>query len=207
MVDTAAQDVERRGDGGVCLLTQDLHHLVVGAVGSDILAVGAHEDGGQRRAVRDLLVGLGEHAYVVVGTRLHGLVRTIHRLDESGIVLTLARERLDQILNFDFEHHVHTALKVETEVELLLLALLVSVVLQAEKTVNGLIHDRIEIISLGGCSFSLVERLRILCGGLLHASRFERERELVEARDHQYDREQFNCAFTLHCRQKFCLYF
>ena len=206
VVDTVAQDVERCGDSGIRLLLEDLDNLLVSTVRGYVLAVGTYEDGGQRRTVGYLAVSLGENPYIVVRTGFHRLVGAIHRLHEGGIVLAVAGKRLDEILHFDLEHHVHAALEVEAEVHLFLLTLLVGKFLQAQEIVYGLVLDRVQIVGLFFGLLRLVERCSILGRLFLGVVRLEREHELVHTRDHKNDREEFNCTFALHCRLKFCLY-
>ena len=206
MVDTAAQDVERSVDGVARLLTQDLLDLAVGAVGVDILPIGAHEDRGQRSAVRIGLERLDESSDEIALAALFRLFGSCDGSLESGIVLALAGQRLHNVADLNLQHDVHTALQVQTEVELLLLALLVGVGLESQ-VVDRLILQRIEIVAHHRVAHLNLIPCGILLGGLLHASCLERERKLEDAGQRQKHRNQFNCSFTLHFALKICCYF
>ncbi len=198
MVDTAAQHVERSGDGRLRLALEQLRDIGVRAFERDVLAVGADEDRSQRTAVGQALVGLHEVVDIVLrGTLLDRLVRLGDGLREGGIVAAVAGERLDHILDLHLEHDVHTALEVETEVQLLLLALLIGEGLEAHIE-HGQVLNRIQIVLLRGGLPVDGELRGILRRLLLHAPRLERERELVNACERQQRRDEFNKAFTLH---------
>ena len=63
-------------------------------------------------------------------------------------MLAVAGERLDDILDLHLQHDVHTALEVETQVQFLLLALLVGELLEPE-VINTQILNRIEVMLFG----------------------------------------------------------
>ena len=178
MVDTAAQDVERRVDRIVSLLAQDLLDLGVGAVGRDILTVGADENRGQRRTVRSGAVAADELADEVLA-RAESLLGLRHRFDEGRIVLAVAGQRLHDVLHLNLEHDVHTAFQVQAEVQLLLLDLLVGELAETQ-VVDGLILNRIEVVLLPFGTLIPVVSGRIRRRLLLYAPRLERERELVD---------------------------
>ena len=178
MVDTAAQDVERRVDRIVGLLAQDLLDLGVGAVGRDVLTVGADENRCQRRTVRSGAVAADELADEVLA-RAESLLGLRHRFDEGGIVLAVAGQRLHDVLHLNLEHDVHTAFQVQAEVQLLLLDLLVGELAETQ-VVDGLILNRIEVVLLPFGTLIPVVSGRIRRRLLLYAPRLERERELVD---------------------------
>ena len=134
------------------------------------------------------------------------LVRLGDGLLEGGVVLAVAGQSLDHILYLHLQHDVHTALEVETQVELLLLALLVGEGLESHVE-DGLVLHRIQIVLLGLGLVVEVERGGILGRLLLYATCLERKRELVNARERQKDRDEFNKAFTLHLVEKNLLLF
>ena len=125
VVDTATDDVERSSQRIVSLLLQHLNNLSIAHTRLDILAVWAHEEVCQRLTVRSLRVSLSQSLDVTTCTLTESLVSLGNRNYEVRIVLALACQRLNHILHLNFEHNIHTALQVETEVNLLLLALLV----------------------------------------------------------------------------------
>ena len=189
MVDTAAQDVERSGDGGIGFLLEDFLDVGIGAFERDVLAVGADEDRSQRTAVRKALVGLHEVGNIVFrGAVLQGRVGLGDGADEGGIVLAVAGERLDDILDLHLQHDVHTALEVETQVQFLLLALLVGELLEPE-VINTQILNRIEVMLFGLALLVEGELRGVLRRLLLYAPRLEREGELVNTRKRQKDCE------------------
>ena len=134
------------------------------------------------------------------------LVRLGDGLLEGGVVLAVAGQSLDHILDLHLEHDVHTALEVETQVELLLLALLVGEGLESHVEHGSVLH-RIQIVLLGLGLVVEVERGGILGRLLLYATCLERKRELVNARERQKDRDEFNKTFTLHLVEKNLLLF
>ena len=174
VVDTAAQDVERRVDRIVGLLAQDLLDLGVGAVGRDVLTVGADENRCQRRTVRSGTVAADELADEVLA-RAESLLGLRHRFDEGGIVLAVAGQRLHDVLHLNLEHDVHTAFQVQAEV----LDLLVGELAETQ-VVDGLILNRIEVVLLPFGTLIPVVSGRIRRRLLLYAPRLERERELVD---------------------------
>ncbi len=198
VVDTTAEHVVGSLDGGLGLTLEDLFDLGVGALQRNVLAVGADEDRGEGAAVGLTLVSLDELADIILGrTLLHGFVGLGHGGDEGGIVLALTGQRLDEVLDLHLQHDVHAALEVETEVELLLLAVLVGVGDEAQ-VVDGQVLDRIEVVLLG-LGLLLERELRGIGGRvLLDVPRFERERELENARKRQERRDEFDETFTLH---------
>ena len=75
------------------------------------LAVGADEDRSQRTAVRKALVGLHEVGNIVFEVpSFRAALALGDGADEGGIVLAVAGERLDDILDLHLQHDVHTAL-------------------------------------------------------------------------------------------------
>ena len=189
MVDTAAEHVERRGDGGVGLALEDLLDVGVGAFERDVLTVGADENRRQRTAVGETLVSLHEVGDIVFrGALLQRGVRLGDGFDECGVVLAVAGKRLDDVLDLHFQHDVHTALEVQTEVQLLLLALLVGEFLESE-VIDPDILDRIEVMLLRLGLLSDGELRGVLGRFFLYTPRFEREGELVNTRKSQKDRE------------------
>ena len=207
MVDTAAQHVERCGDGRLGLALEDLLDVGIRAFERDVAAVGAHEDLGDGTTARQPLVGLHEVADVVVrGTGLERGVRLGDGLDEGRIVLAVTGKRLDHILDLHLQHDVHAALEVQTQVELLLLALLVGELLESEVEDLQILH-RVEVVLFGRGALLERELLGVLGRLLLDASRLERERELVHARQRQQHRDEFDKTFTLHWNDKNLLLF
>ena len=189
VVDTAAEHVERRGDGGVGLALEDLLDVGVGAFERDVLTVGADENRRQRTAVGETLVSLHEVGDIVFrGALLQRGVRLGDGFDECGVVLAVAGKRLDDVLDLHFQHDVHTALEVQTEVQLLLLTLLVGEFLESE-VIDPDILDRIEVMLLRLGLLSDGELRGVLGRFFLYTPRFEREGELVNTRKSQKDRE------------------
>ena len=125
MVDTTAQDVERSVDRSVGFLLQDLLDLAVRAVRRDILTIRTYEKRSQRSTAGNLTISLGELADVVVGTLFKRLVGTGDGLLEHRIVCAVTCQGFQHVLHLHLEHDIHTALQVETQVDLLLLDLLV----------------------------------------------------------------------------------
>ena len=95
-----------------------------------------------------------------------------------------------------FKDNVHTALEVQTQVQLLLLTLLVGELAEAQ-VVNRQVLHRIEVMLFGLALLVEGELRGIRSRLLLYATRFERERELVNACEAQQDRDEFNETFTL----------
>ena len=207
VVDTAAEHIERSGDGGLGLLLQQALDVGVRALERDVRAVGADEQLGERTAARQALVGLHEVADVVARcTLLEGLVGLGNRLLEGRIVLAVTGKSLDDILDLNLQHDVHTALQVQTQIQFLLLALLVGELAESHVEDRHVL-DRIQIVLFG--TGLLLERE--LCGILgrlfLYASCLERKRELINARERQKHRDEFNETFALHLREKNLLLF
>ena len=202
VVDTAAKHVERCADGGFGLLLEDLLDVGVRAFERDVLAVGAYEDLGDGPAVREARIGLHEVGDIVVRRALlHGLVGLGDGLDEGRIVLAVTGESLHDILDLHLQHDVHTALEVQTQIQLLLLALLVGELAQPQVVDRQVLH-RIEVVLLG-LGLLVEGELRGIRGRLLlYATRLERKRELINARERQQDRDEFNKTFTLHLIEK-----
>ena len=202
VVDTAAQHVERCADGSLGLLLEDLLDVGVRAFERDVLAVGAYEKLGDGTAVRKARIRLHEVGDIV-GRRalLHRLVGHADRLDESRIVLAVAGQSLHDILDLHLQHDVHTALEVQAQVQLLLLTLLVGELAEAQ-VVNRQVLHRIEVM-LFGLALLVEGELRGISGRLLlYATRLERKRELINTRESQQDRNEFNKTFTLHLSEK-----
>ena len=103
-------------------------------------------------------------------------------------MLAVAGERLDDILDLHLQHDVHTALEVETQVQFLLLALLVGELLEPE-VINTQILNRIEVMLFGLALLVEGELRGVLRRLLLYAPRLEREGELVNTRKRQKDCE------------------
>ena len=198
VVDTAAQDVERSGDGSLGLMLEDFLDIGVGRLQRDVLAVGADEDDGQRTAVGLTLVSLDEIGDVILGIALlQRLVGLGDRCGESGIGLAVAGQRLDDIFDLHFEHDIHAALEVETQIQLFLLTLLVSEL--AETYVeDGQILHRIQEMLFSPGSLLQGELRRISDSLLLDVTRLERKRELVNACERQERSDEFDETFTLH---------
>ena len=207
-VDTIAEHVERVLDRAVGRLAEHFDHIGVRTVRSDLLAqLGRIEDIAEPSSVRDPLVCLGEKRDIVARTVFLSLGGLLERLIESG-VLAVVRKSPDDVLDRNFEHHVHTAAQVEAQVDLLLLALLV-VELDETEVVDRLGLDRVEVILLfhgiPGCIFGRF---------LLDMPRNERKRQLIRASDRESDGQKFQCTFILHvvfsyyfcfdCRLSYC---
>ena len=142
MIDTAAQDVERSGDGGIGFLLEDFLDVGIGAFERDVLTVGADEDRSQRTAVRKALVGLTKSEMIVFrGAVLQGRVASAMAPTKAGSFWLSPASALDDILDLHLQHDVHTALEVETQVQFLLLALLVGELLEPE-VINTQILNR-----------------------------------------------------------------
>ena len=193
-VDTAAQDVERVVDGTLGLLPQHADHLFVGAGGGDLLAQLLRvEDQRQRSVARQVGVRTREERDEILGTVLLLAPGLRKGRIEDG-VLAIVGQRPHHILDGDFEHDVHTALQVETEVDLPLLYLFVG---ETQEYFLGL--DRVEIglllilLEFGGELFGIASRFP------LDVSCHERERKLVSTCDRQNNRNGFDCASVLHC--------
>ena len=197
VVDTAADDVERSCESVVSLLLQHLNNLVIAHTRLDILAIRRDEKVSEWLAVRSLCISLSQGLDIATCTLTECLVSLCDSSNECRIVLALTCERLNYILNLNLEHHIHTALQVETEVNLLLLALLVS---ERGQTyiVNCFVLDRIEIILLHRSLLLGRERFCILYGSLLNAFCFKRERELVKTSQTHKDGYPFDYSFALH---------
>ena len=132
---------------------------------------------------------------------LHRLVGHADRLDESRIVLAVAGQSLHDILDLHLQHDVHTALEVQAQVQLLLLTLLVGELAEAQVVNRQALH-RIEVM-LFGLALLVEGELRGISGRLLlYATRLERKRELINTRESQQDRNEFNKTFTLHLSEK-----
>ena len=189
VVDTAAQYVERRTDGCLGLLLEDLLHVGVRTFERDVLAVGAYENLGDGAAVRKTRISLHEVGNIV-GRRalLHRLVGHADRLDEGRVVLAVAGQSLHDIFDLHLQHDVHTALEVQTQVQLLLLALLVGELAEAQ-VVNRQVLHRIEVMLFGLALLVEGELRGVLRRLLLYAPRLEREGELVNTRKRQKDCE------------------
>ena len=121
-------------------------------------------------------------------------------------VLAVTGKSLDDILDLNLQHDVHTALQVQTQIQLLLLALLVGELAESHVEDRHVL-DRIQIVLFG--TGLLLERE--LCGILgrlfLYASCLERKRELINTRERQKHRDEFNETFALHLREKNLLLF
>ena len=182
VVDTAAQHIERSSDSSLGLTTQHLLDIFVRALQQDILAIGAYEEGRERTTVGLTLVDFYEVGDVVLRrTAFEVGVCLLDGSDEGGILRAVAGQSLHNIFHLYLEHDIHTTFQVETQVQLLLLALLVGKRLEAQ-VVNRHILDRIQIVLLRLGLFLEGERGSILGRLLLYATRLNRERELVNAR-------------------------
>ena len=174
MVDTAAQDVERGVDRSVGLLLQNLLDLAVRTVRRDILTIRTYEKRRQRSTAGNLAISLGELTDVVVGTLFKRLVGTGDSLLKHRIVRTVSRQGLQHIFHLHFEHDIHTSLQVKTQVDLLLLDLLVGERNESE-VIDRLVLHGVQIIDLR----RLTKRVRLrnfrgILGRLfLHAPRFQ----------------------------------
>ena len=91
----------------------------------DILTIRTYEKRSQRSTAGNLTISLGELADVVVGTLFKRLVGTGDGLLEHRIVCAVTCQGFQHVLHLHLEHDIHTALQVETQVDLLLLDLLV----------------------------------------------------------------------------------
>ena len=206
VVDTAAQYVERSGDSGLGLALQYLLHILVRALEHDVLAIGAHEEGSQRTAVGLTLVDLHEVGDIILRrTALEVGVSLLDGGHKGGILGAVTGQSLDNILHLHLQHDVHTALEVQTQVQLLLFALLVGEALKAH--VEHLqVLDRIQVVLLRLGLLLEGERSGILRCLLLYATRLERKRELVNTCQCQQHGDEFDKTFALHFVNLICFY-
>ncbi len=176
-------------------MLEDFLDIGVGRLQRDVLAVGADEDDGQRTAVGLTLVSLDEIGDVILGIALlQRLVGLGDRCGKSRIGLAVAGQRLDDIFDLHFEHDIHAALEVETQIQLFLL-----VSELAETYVeDGQILYRIQEMLFSPGSLLQGELRRISDSLLLDVTRLERKRELVNACERQERSDEFDETFTLH---------
>ena len=198
VVDTAAQYVERSGDSGLGLTLQHLLNLLVRALEHDILAIGAYEQGSQRTTVGLTLVDLYEVSDVVLRrTALEVGVSLLDGSHEGGILSAVTGQSLHNVLNLYLEHDVHTTLEVQTQVQLLLLALLVGEGLKAHVEYLQILN-RIQVMLLRLGLLLKGERGGVLNRLLLYVTRLERKRELVNTCQCQQHGDEFDKTFALH---------
>ena len=213
-VDTVTQDVEGVGDGTFGLTADDGDDLVIGAGRVDAVAefVGA-EDGSQALAAGSLLPSVGEEGDEVLTGIDATLARKVDSLGESGS-LVVAGQGLDQVLELDLQHDVHTALEVEAEIDLLRFDIFVLI-----SEIDFLGRDGVEVAGVAGLRNG-VEDIRLIfcgyiaeCGAFLESCdgsigifggflllqiRHECEGELPQTRQAQKDGHKSDCTFTLH---------
>ncbi len=194
-VDTALQHLERRFDGIRNLLLQISFQLraivvVVARIARTledvayVVAVSSHE-------------GIDERVAVILGRRridcaAEALVIGVVRI-ECDIALA-AGMCCDHVGGLDFQHDVHTAFEVETEIQLTLLALLICILCDTE------IVDRL-VPLLGEVGLGVL----FTSGLTLDTVRDERKRELKYAGECQKYCQQFDSAFALHCVKNFVI--
>ena len=197
VVDTATDDVEWCRDSILSLLAKNLHNLVVRHTWLDILTIWAKENIYQLATVACLSISLCESTDIVTCTLLKSLCCLLNSGNECWIILALTSKRLNNILNLNLKHDVHTALEVKTQVNLLLFALLVSKLCKTN-VVNNLVLNRIKVVLLH-CNLLLCwESGSVLYSVLLYATSLEREGKLVYTRKRKQDCNQFDKTFTLH---------
>ena len=150
----------------------------------DLLHRRGVEDQRQGLTTRHLSIVLREDCDIIatITSLLRGQAQC---LEELGI-LRVVRQRLQNVTLLNLQHYVHTALQVQTQVDLLLLTIFVSVVYDSQ-AVNGQVLDRVKILlfhfvlQLSGISSSILSCL------LLNSACRERERELVNTGNRQKD--------------------
>ena len=208
VVDTAAQHVERSCNSSLGLTLKHLLYILVRAFEHDILAVGAYKERSKRTTVGLTLVNLHEVGDVILRrTALEVGVGLLDGGDEGGVLCAVTGQSLYDILHLHLQHDVHTALEVQTQVQLLLLALLVGEALEAH--VEHLkVLNRIQIVLLRLGLLLEGERSGILHRLLLYATCLERKRELVNTCQCQQHGDEFDKTFALHCEfNLFMLFF
>ena len=145
----------------------------------------------QPSAPGDSFVGFGEQRDIIARAVFLGFAGFDEGLIEDG-VLAVVGQGAQHVFDRDFEHHVHPAAQVETEVDLFFLALFV-VELDETEVVDRLGLDRIQIVLfLDGIAGRVLGRL------LFDTLRDECKRKLVGTSDRERDGQQLQCTFVLH---------
>ena len=211
-VDTVTQDVERVADGALGLFLEDGDDLLVGGFGGDLLLeLVVAENLGEAASVAVGLPSVGKEGDEI-GRGVHIVgVRRVDGLLEVGIGGIAACEGLHQVFELHLQHHVHTALEVQTEVDFLLFDILegvlevhvliadgiyISSVLDGRNGVDGELFEFVgnpclgnEFLSLDAC----------ILGGLFLLDAGNRgEGQLPDAGEGDKNRYQSDCTFALH---------
>ena len=126
-VDTVAQHVEGVADGALRFLADDGDNLLVGGFGMNLLVhlIGA-ENLAQATAVCVLLPGFPEEGDEVLGGVDAVFLRGLDGSEKFRTAVVVG-EGFYQVFQLHLQHHVHTALQVQTEVDFFFLDGLVSI--------------------------------------------------------------------------------
>ena len=226
-VDTATEHVVGVCNCALSLLAEHLNHLVIAAVESNL--VFHHlivEDDSQGCALGEFVVGFSEEGNEVALRVLCSHLCLLHCGEESG-VSRVVRQGLHNVFHSDFQHHVHTAFEVQTEVNLFLFYLFVGELLDedvvdrfrfhAVEILLLFLHEQVLAVSLfahtGPIQSSLVDGgcCNLLCGIFgslfLNHTRHYAERKLVGASNRQDDCHEFDKSFVLHCLFSVLIYY
>ena len=195
-VDTATQDVERVVECAFRLGTKNLDNLAVAALSVDVLfELRSVEERCEGCATRNFVISVSESGDEVCAGSLclasfaESLVK--HR------ILVVVRQRTNYIFGRNLQHHVHTATKVKTEVQLFLFYLAV-VKLNETEVVNGLVFNRVQISNLFHCLLLRSKLCGIFGRIALYTSAYKSKREVVSAGECSEHCQQFKCTFVLH---------
>ncbi len=198
VVDTAAQNVERSTDSLLDIGLQHFGNVAVGTFERDVAPIRADENRSQRTTLGNTPISLDEYVDIIFRTTLfESIIRLLDGGDKSRIVLAVTGQSLDDTVHLHLHHDVHTAFEVEAQIQFVALALLVGEFAEP-KVVDRQILHRIEIM-LFGSGLLLGRILRGIAGRfLLYAPCLERKRKLINARDRQKRRNEFDETFALH---------
>ena len=171
------------------------------------------EDGGKALSVGDLLPRVGEEGDEILAGVDAALTRKFDGLVEFRS-LVAAGKGLDEILELDLQHDVHTALEVEAEVDLLRFYIFVRI---AEVDLLGC--DGIEIAGVAGLRDGVEDIRLVFCGYIVECGALaegchgsvgilgrlllleighQGEGKLPQACQTQKDGHKSDCTFTLH---------
>ena len=184
LVDTRAYHIERVVNGRRHLGAKRLLHLAVCACRRNLalqLSGGEHLGKLVTRGV--LVISIDEKSDEVALCGLQLLASLVHGTSEGDVGLVIGKI-LHHVGHRDLKDHIHTALKVQTQTNLSLEALLIAV--------DAKILHRILVILLGN-GIGPLGRLTVIiaCGN--------REAQVEEAHERQKNGCRDNDSFVLHC--------